>query len=86
MQDLYNHLTAKFRPAKVFMDIRNIHEGEDWLDAVRDEIESCHAVLVVMGRSGRSSTTVRGVARSTTRRTRCAWSWRSRSTCRAMRS
>ena len=30
------------------MDIRNIPEGEDWLDAVRDEIESCHAVLVVM--------------------------------------
>ena len=48
VQDLYEHLRAEFGATQVFMDIRNIHEGEDWLDAVRDEIESCHAVLVVM--------------------------------------
>ncbi len=42
-------LIREFGRDKVFRDIRNIHPGEDYRHAIRRELESCYAVLAVIG-------------------------------------
>ena len=47
---LYDRLSAHFGTPAVFMDIDTIEPGTDFVNAVRGAVESCHVVLVVIGK------------------------------------
>ncbi|HYE14683.1 MAG TPA: toll/interleukin-1 receptor domain-containing protein [Pyrinomonadaceae bacterium] len=48
---LYDSLRAHFGHDRVFMDIDGILAGEDFVERIRRELESCLAVVVVIGRN-----------------------------------
>ena len=46
---LYGHLSMRFGKDLVFQDVDDIKGGEDFLEAIRKELESCLVFLVVVG-------------------------------------
>jgi protein-disulfide isomerase len=52
---LRDRLASRFGERNVFMDIRSIQGGEDFVEAVQKALKSCDAVLAVMGREWLSS-------------------------------
>ena len=56
-------LVREFGQDKVFRDIRNIKVGEDYRDAIRRELESCYAVLALIGPKWLTLTDESGVPR-----------------------
>ncbi len=51
-----------YKPAHIFMDIDSIPPGVDFEEHVRDEIEICDVVLVLIGDDWLSATELRGLA------------------------
>jgi CHASE2 domain-containing sensor protein len=48
-QALKDGLEKRFGADSVFMDLESIHPGQDWARRIREAIESCNVVLVLMG-------------------------------------
>jgi tetratricopeptide (TPR) repeat protein len=46
---LYGHLSMRFGKDLVFQDVDDIKGGEDFLEAIRKELESCLVFLVIIG-------------------------------------
>ena len=66
---------------RIFKDTDNIPPGEDFVNAIQRELESCRVLLAVIGRrvdNGRGSEKRRSAA-SRTRATICGSRWRLRS-------
>jgi hypothetical protein len=47
---LYEWLSDRFGPDRVFMDISAIRPGADFVQAIESEVAACEAVLVIIGR------------------------------------
>lgn len=47
---LYEWLSDRFGPDRVFMDINAIRPGSDFVQAIESEVAACEAVLVIIGR------------------------------------
>lgn len=47
---LFDYLSARFGARNVFMDIDTIEPGEDFRTAVRNAVETCDVVLVMIGK------------------------------------
>lgn len=47
---LYEWLSDRFGPSRVFMDISALRPGADFVRAIESEVAACEAVLVVIGR------------------------------------
>jgi hypothetical protein len=54
---LYEWLSDRFGPDRVFMDISAIRPGADFVRAIESEVAACEAVLVLIGRQWLNCTT-----------------------------
>jgi hypothetical protein len=46
---LCDHLVALFGPENVFIDVQDIHPGQDFTQTIQETLAKCHALLAVIG-------------------------------------
>lgn len=48
-KSIYRSLESEFESHNVFLDVNSIRGGEDWDKTIRNEIESCQVLIVIIG-------------------------------------
>ena len=46
---LYRHLSMRFGADLIFQDVDDIHPGDNWLETIHRELQSCQVFLVLIG-------------------------------------
>jgi TIR domain-containing protein len=57
---LYDHLSARFGPDRVFMDIDTIRPGDDFVQVISDRVAACDVLIAVIGKRWLASSDPRG--------------------------
>lgn len=47
---IYDHLSARFGEAQVFLDVGTIEPGEDFVDKIEQAVSSCQVLVAVIGK------------------------------------
>jgi TIR domain len=59
----HDHLSARFAPDQIFMDVDNLEPGVDFVDAIEKSVSSCDVLIAVIGKHWLTSSDEEGQRR-----------------------